>query len=380
MATSTLRTTTTEQTGSLFGASKNLPEDQLLTDLFTAYYCARKSKRNTKSQVRFERNLADNLIGLYHEIRERRYKVGRSMCFIINDPVKREVFAAAFRDRIVHHLLYNWLMPVFEPMFIYDSYSCRVGKGTLFGIERLEHHIRSCSKNYTESCYVLKMDIEGYFMNINHARLFDIIKRRLERSDLQKGAAFDVHLALYLLELVIFADPVKGCCRKGKKEDWADLPESKSLFHSPRGCGLPIGNLTSQLFSNIYLSALDDYVKRILKCRHYGRYVDDFYIVGNRKEEMMPLVNDIRKYLSEELSLSLHPRKVCLYPVDKGVPYLGAIIKPYQRYVSSRTKNNSFRRMEDLWIHESNPYVIEATAQSYRGYSQHFKGKPRMVK
>ena len=380
MATSILRTTTTVRTGSRSVASKNLPENQLLTDLFTAYYCARKNKRNTASQMRFERNLSETMIDLYYDIRDRQYKVGRSMCFIIKDPVHREVFAASFRDRIVHHLLYNWLMPVFEPTFIYDSYSCREGKGTLFGIERLEHHIRSCSRNYTRPCYVLKMDIEGYFMNINRARLFDFVRGRLEDPDIRKNVCFDVCVAMYLLELVIFNDPVKGCYRKGRIKDWDGLPASKSLFHSSSGCGLPIGNLTSQLFSNIYLSRLDDYVKRELKCRHYGRYVDDFYVVGDAKEELMPLIGKIRRFLHEELELSLHPRKVCLFQAEKGVPFLGAVIKPYQRYVSLRTRKGSFRRMEDLWIHEEDPYAVHAAAQSYAGYYRHFVEKYKMLK
>ena len=147
MATSIRLTTTIARTATQSAVSKHQSECDLLTDLFTAYFCARKNKRNTASQVRFERNLSDNLMRLYDEIVSRSYRVGRSMCFIIRDPVFREVFAASFRDRIVHHLLYNWLMPIFEPTVIYYSYSRREGKGTLFGIKRLEHHIRSCSDN-----------------------------------------------------------------------------------------------------------------------------------------------------------------------------------------------------------------------------------------
>ena len=148
MATSIRRTTTIARTVNLSVVSKHQSECDLLTDLFTAYFCARKNKRNTASQVRFERNLSENLIRLYDDLASGRYQVGRIMCFIIRDPVIREVFAASFRDRIVHHLLYNWLMPIFEPTFIYDSYSCREGKGTLFGIKRLEHHIRSVIQSY----------------------------------------------------------------------------------------------------------------------------------------------------------------------------------------------------------------------------------------
>lgn len=147
--------------------------------MFNAYYDARRNKRNTANQLRFEIDLEENLVGLYHEIAERRYEVGRSVCFMINRPVSREVFAADFRDRVVHHLLFNYINPVFDKTFIDDSYSCRKGRGTLYGVRRLESHIRSCSLNYTRNCYVLKLDLRGYFMNIDRKILYDEIMRTM---------------------------------------------------------------------------------------------------------------------------------------------------------------------------------------------------------
>ena len=376
MAMSTRSTITIARTVTRSVASKNQSETKdrrdLLTDLFTAYFCARKNKRNTSSQVRFERDLPDNLMRLYNEIVSGRYQVGRSMCFIINDPVKREVFAASFRDRIVHHLLYNWLMPVFEPTFIHDSYSCREGKGTLFGIQRLEHHIRSCSDNYRKECFVLRLDIEGYFMNINRGKLFDIVVRRLERCCRCHSVPFDVDLAKELLSKVIFNDPVKGCYRKGPLTDWDGLPESKSLFHAPPGCGLPIGNLTSQLFSNIYLSSFDDFMKREMKFRHYGRYVDDFYIVSNHKGHLLESIPKIRHYLLSELGLRLHSRKVHLTSVNKGVVFLGSVIKPYQRYMTAKARLRAVGRYCEALCNLTDPYVLKALLQSYCGYVGHY--------
>ncbi|MBQ3250810.1 MAG: group II intron reverse transcriptase domain-containing protein [Bacteroidales bacterium] len=371
MATSIRRTTTIARTVNLSVVSKH-QSGGLLADLFTAYYCARKNKRNTSSQTRFERGLSDNLMRLYDDIVSGRYRVGRSMCFVIRDPVLREVFAASFRDRIVHHLLYNWLMPIFEPTFIYDSYSCREGKGTLFGIKRLEHHIRTCSDNYRKECYVLKLDIEGYFMNISRQRLYDMIVSRLQKYSSSHRLSFDLLLALRLLSQVIFNDPVKGCYRKGRISDWKELPFSKSLFHAAPGCGLPIGNLTSQLFSNIYLSGLDDYVKRVLKFRHYGRYVDDFYIVGSSKDELLDAIPDIRSYLSSELGLRLHPRKVHLTDIRKGVRFLGAVVKPHQRYICPRGVSRARAHMNEVLTAEYNPYRILSVLQSYAGYQRHF--------
>lgn len=384
MATSTRRTTTIARTDIRSVVSKHHSDNEecpdLLADLFIAYFCARKNKRNTASQMRFERNLSDNLLSLYDDIRSGRYKVGRSMCFIIRDPVVREVFAASFRDRIVHHLLYNWLMPVFEPTFIYDSYSCREGKGTLFGIRRLEHHIRSCSDNYRKECHVLRLDIEGYFMNINRQKLYDLVSSRLRSCFSScslphaRLSGFDYRLALRLLSLVIFNDPVNGCYRKGPVSDWDDLPPSKSLFSAPSGCGLPIGNLTSQLFSNIYLSGFDDYVKRVLKFRHYGRYVDDFYLVANSRHELLAAIPLIRNYLSSELGLRLHSRKIHLACVRQGARFLGADVKPHYSRVSLKGICRARTHMWDVVTTCLDPFKIRATMQSYRSHFSHFAG------
>lgn len=270
---STLTTTTTATTATVCVSLQPQSADPLLTDLFASYYSARSNKRNTASQMKFERRLSENIISLYEDVRGRTYTPGRSICFIIHDPVQREIFAASFRDRIIHHYLYNKLEPVFEPAFVYDSYSCRKGKGTLFGIERLEHHIRSCSGNHHKECWVLKLDIKGYFMAIDRGVLYGLIMRRLNRllSEGRLPEGFDIDTVLFLLHKVVFLDPTKGCRIKGALKDWRGLPDSKSLFHAPQGCGLPIGNLTSQLFSNIYLNELDQFCKRELGFRHFGR-------------------------------------------------------------------------------------------------------------
>ena len=287
------------------------------------------------------------------------------MCFVVKDPVFREVFAASFRDRIVHHLLYNWIMPVFERTFITDSYSCREGKGTLYGIERLEHHIRSCSDNYHKTCHILKMDIEGYFMSINRQRLYDMLSSRLSSYSERFDLKFDLDLALWLLSLVVFNEPAKGCYRKGSLSDWDKIPRSKSLFYASEGCGLPIGNLTSQLFSNVYLSELDDYVKRTLHFRHYGRYVDDFYIVSDSRSELLSAIPEIRRFLAEQLGLRLHPRKICLSSADKGVRFLGTVVRPYGRYVHPQVRRRSLNHLMEVLVQEENPYVIEAVKSSY---------------
>lgn len=156
-------------------------EGHLLTDLFRAYFEARKNKRNTRGQLAFEMDLEHNLIELYEEIRDRTYRPKPCICFIVHRPVKREVFASQFRDRVVHHLLCSYLAPLFDKRMIFDSYSCRKKKGTKAGIERIEHHIRSCTDNYRRKAYILKMDLKGYFMSIDKKLLYDIITDDLAR-------------------------------------------------------------------------------------------------------------------------------------------------------------------------------------------------------
>lgn len=317
---------------------------ELLVDIFRAYYDARRNKRNTMQQVAFEMDLEHNLVELYEQIRDRKYEPSPGVCFIVNRPVKREIFASQFRDRVVHHLLFNYLAPLFEPRMIHDSYSCRVGKGTSEGIRRIGHHIRSCTRNYTCSAYILELDLKGYFMSINKQRLYEIIHRTLDRcrdrpsgEGLRRGERPDTELVDFLLRRIIFRDPMADCQIRGRQSEWVGLPPSKSLRQAPKGVGLPIGDLTSQLFSNIYLGRLDEYVKRVLRCKHYGRYVDDFYIVHRSRNHLKGLVPQIRRFLREELELELHPDKIRLRHYTQGVCFLGAYVKPYRCYPSKRS-------------------------------------------
>ena len=350
-------------------SSNNQYQDRLLTDLFAAYYKARENKRNTYSQVRFERDLSFNLVDLYDDILSGTYKVGRSMCFIVNQPVKREVFAASFRDRIVHHLVFNYIAPIFERTFIEDSYSCRVGKGTLKGQERLEEQIRMASKEYTRPCWVLKLDLKGYFMSINRQLLYDIIMKELSARVEEKDRMY--YTIVHLVKLIIFNDPTKGCYMKGKKEDWRGLPADKSLFTTREGCGLPIGNLTSQLFSNIYLNAFDHFVKEDLGIHYYGRYVDDFYMVGMDRDSLLSCIPKIRKYLRQNLQVNLHPGKIHFQLQEKGVKFLGCIVKNGYRFLSQRSKGLMLNNITEALAKEQNPYIIQSKLNSYRGYLSH---------
>ncbi len=345
----------------------------LTRDLFKAYYDARKNKRNTHNALQFEMAFESNVLRLSKEIAEGTYRLSPCICFIVNSPVKREIFAAHFRDRVVHHYVINKLNRIFENQFIYDSYSCRKGKGTHFGISRLKRFMRSCSGNYTKEAYVLKLDIQGFFMNINKKLLCERICRMVNR----KYEGDDKQVLLSLVETIILNDPTRNCIVKGRKEDWEGLPDNKSLFTTPDGCGMPIGNLTSQVFANIYMNGFDHYVKQKLKCRYYGRYVDDFFIVHRDKEYLKSLIPRLRKYLQRNSGLVLHPKKIYLQPVRNGVAYLGAIVKPYRTYMGKRAKSNSFSAVQtcqnkDMSVYENARHLV-MTMNSYFGFCMHHK-------
>lgn len=332
-----------------------LSREQLLCDLRQAYYDARRHKRNRHYQRVFEANLDENLSALCDDLYNRTYKTGRSTCFLVKDPKLREVFAAQFRDRIVHHLYYNYTHKMLERTFIADSYSCIKGRGTHYAIDRLEQHIRQVSENWKQPCYVLKLDIKGYFMHINRNLLLMIVMRQLKklsRRRVEKNSSYrwrdivDFNFLRWLSKEIILLDPTVECRMLGRPEEWEKLPHSKSLFYSPYGCGLPIGNLTSQLFSNVYLNEMDQYMKRELGCKHYGRYVDDFFVVSNDKSWLRELVPKIQKFLKDKLSLQLQEGKVRIHDVNYGLDFLGAYLKPYRRYVS----NSTLRRMNGKFL------------------------------
>ena len=316
-----------------------LNNKKLLYDLFQSYYDARKNKRNTLNQLDFEFNLETNLIELYEELINWTYEVWKSIYFIQNYPVKREIFAWDFRDRVVHHLIYNYIAPIFEKEFIYDSYSCRNWKWTSFWVKRLQKFIRSCSNNYTEDCYILKLDISWYFMSINKNILFEKIEKILNKNLSPFGGKYPQgdRGILNLIKKIIFNDCTKKSIFKWKKQDYVWLPKNKSLFFAKPLCWLPIWNLTSQLFSNIYLKDFDKYMKNELKIKYYGRYVDDFFIIHKDKKYLLSLIKKIENYLKTNLELTLHPNKIHLQHYSKWILFLWVFVKPYRTYIRKRT-------------------------------------------
>ncbi len=319
-----------------------ITRESLLKDLIVAYRNARRRIRKRSYQLEFEMNMETNLVTLRDEIWERRWKPQPSDVFIVFKPVQREVFAAQFRDKVVHHLLYNYLLEMMERIFIRDSYSCRKGKGTRDAISRLQHHLLSVTHSYQRPAYILKLDLRGYFMSINKAHLEEIIHHHLDR---HWEYPEDRGLIDYLLHTIIFNDVREGCRYRCRKEDWNGLPKTKSLFCAREDTGLPIGDLTSQLFSNIYLNEFDQYVKRTLKCRHYGRYVDDFYVVDTDMEYLKNLKQQMEAFLGQHLGVVVHPHKVILQPADWPIAFLGQYICPHYKVPSKRFTHHFIQAM-----------------------------------
>ncbi|MCL1689400.1 hypothetical protein CMT57_06430 [Elizabethkingia anophelis] len=298
--------------------------------LFNAYYEARKNKRSIINQLLFEIDYEEKLWHLYRDIKYSKYEIGQSIAFIVNNPVKREIFAANFRDRIVHHLLVGYINPVLEPQFIDDSYSCRKGKETLYGIYRAYESLKKVTDNSTQDAYIMKLDIKGYFMSINKDNLYEKLKVMVNEELFNQECNFyrnengnekeelDYTSLFELLGKVIYNRVEYNCYIKGSHSDWTDLPESKSLFKSNENCGLAIGNVTSQLFSNVYLNAFDHYIKEELGVKYYGRYVDDFYIFHRSKSYLKYLMKKCKEYLLGE-GLEVHPSKIYLQHYTKGV-------------------------------------------------------------
>lgn len=348
-----------------YGMAQKLISKKFLLNLATAYLDARRHKRWKNNTLQFSGKSEQQLLKLAEDIQKRTYKIKPSLCFIAFKPVQREIFAGDFRDRIIHHLVFNILNPYYDKLFINDCYSCRLKRGTDYGIKRINYFIKAASKNYTQPAYILKLDISGYFMTIDRQLLYRKNKELIKKFLSQEPEK--INTLLYLLKLIIFNNPIKDCRRRGQVSDWNGLPKNKSLFGAPVGRGLPIGNLTSQIFGNVYLNDFDHFIKEKLKCHYYGRYVDDMVFVDNDKEFLKSLIPLINNYLKTKLGLSLHPKKIYLQPYRNGLKFLGTVIKPHRLYIGSRIKGNFYKKLK------TNNQTSPAFLNSYLGLMKKYQ-------
>lgn len=366
-------------------------EKELNKLMYDAYIDARKHERNKRTQLGFEINQEDNLRQLVFEVNRRIYKPGPTICFIIKEPLTREVFAPQFRDRVVSHLLFKMISPLFERTFIHDSYSCRKEKGTLYGIQRFEHQVRSCTNNYKTEGFVLYLDISGYFMSIDKTILNKILIDTLEKFRYKKPSnvygkcwddVIDFDLAIYLIHGLLDRTPTDNCIRVSPLNAWIGLPPQKSLFSAKRGVGLPIGDLTSQLFSNIYLNVFDQFVKRELKCKYYCRYVDDSRIISTDKAYLISLIPKIKDFLNKELNLTIHNKKIKIVSTKQDLFFLGGHLRDYRKYPDNRSIKNFRAKVHQYeykiqkvggTLSKTEKEEMLSSINSFLGYFQHFK-------
>ena len=280
-------------------------------------------------------HLMDNILALHYDLADRTYKHGSYIAFNISDPKPRNIHKAIIRDRLLHHAIYRKLYPFFDRTFIADSYSCRIGKGTHKALNRFRKFGLKVSKNNTKTCWVLKCDIRKFFANIDHDILTAILKKYIPDENI-----------LWLLEEII---------------------ES----FSP---GLPLGNLTSQLFVNIYMNEFDQFAKHKLKAKYYIRYADDFVIYSKDRHWLVNLIPKIRAFLANKLRLELHPDKQFTKTIVSGVDFLGWVNFMVHRVLRMTTKRRMMKRMKER--------QKSGTIQSYLGLLRHgntFKVKKEII-
>jgi retron-type reverse transcriptase len=344
-----IRTTTTRTTSSAPGPSAD-STPYPFQDLAQAYYDCRRSKRNSASALAFEMNLERNLIRLHDDLVGGSYRPGRSICFVVTRPKAREVWAADFRDRIVHHLLYNHIGPGIERTFIADSCACIPGRGTLYAAKRLESKIRSASQNWSKPIFYLKLDLANFFVAIDKQVLLQQLASRITEP-----------WWLALAEQILMHDPREDYEVRSPAHLFNRVPQHKRLVAQPARLGLPIGNLSSQFFANIYLDALDQFCKHQLKARHYIRYVDDFVLLHESPQQLNAWREQIESFLPS-LGARLNPSKTILQPVDRGVDFVGHVIKPWRRTTRKRSMAQALKRTAAAPAED-----LRETANSYFG-------------
>jgi RNA-directed DNA polymerase len=297
--------------------------------LYKAYNKARKGKRYKQEILAFGYNLESNLLQLQSELKNKTYKHGAYRKFIVHDAKKREIKAATFKDRVVHKALHDVLEPFFDKSFINDSYACRKGKGVYKAISRLERFL-----NNPYNKYCLQCDISRYFKSVDHEKLFSLISRKIKDEDV-----------LWLVKEIISSYSEENSYRKG----------------------IPIGNLTSQLFANLYLNELDNIVKHQLHERYYVRYMDDFLFLGGSKKELKKTLRATKGFLKDSLKLELHPSKILVFPINKGIDFLGYRVFKDYRLLRKSTVKRFLRREKKKGI----KHDLEKSWTSFIAYMKH---------
>ncbi|MBI4836912.1 MAG: hypothetical protein HY813_00705 [Candidatus Portnoybacteria bacterium] len=314
-----------------------------MENLFLAWKEFRRGKRSKKNVQEFEFNLEDNLFQLHQELRSKSYQHSNYTSFYVSDPKLRHIHKACVRDRVLHHAVFRILYPIFDKGFIFDSYSCRIRKGTHRAVNRMEKFCRKLSQNNRQNIFVLKCDIKKFFDSVDQDILIVLIKKDIADEN-----------ALWLIEKIM------------------------GSFENNIGKGLPLGNVTSQLFANIYLNELDRFINHKLKIKYYLRYCDDFIILGDHKEYLKTFVKPIGDFLEKQLKLFLHPDKIIIRKYHQGIDFLGYVVFPYYRVLRTKTRRRMLRKIEkkyhDLQSSAISKKSFSQSLQSYIGVLKHCRG------
>lgn len=316
-----------------------------LDNLFNSWDEFKIDKRNKPDVLKFEWQLERNIFDLHDALRNKCYHHSPYSTFYIQDPKQRRISKARVCDRILHHAIFTILNPLFEPTFISHSFSCRVNKGTHKGVQALAKFLRKESRNNTRECYALKCDVQKFFNSVNHKILIEILCKKIKDKN-----------TIWLLEEII-----------------SSYSSEKSDIFNQRG--IPIGNLTSQMFANVYMNELDLFVKQKLKVKNYVRYTDDFIIVSSDKDYLKTMVKKIDDFLKKELNLNLHPNKIYIRKYFQGIDFLGYIIFPNHILVRHKTKKRILKKVQTLFKDYANRNVtkeyLDSAFYSYLGVLSH---------
>lgn len=305
-----------------------------LDNLLSAWAEFVKDKRSRPDVQRFERNLMANLISLHEDLQAGVHKYYSYWPFRITDPKPRNIHKANVRDRLLHKAIYRVLYPVFDKTFIFDSYSCRNDKGTHRAFNRLVRSARKVSRSYTKPCFALKCDIRRFFDSIDHKVLMALLRKRITDEKL-----------LGLIESII------------------------SSFELTPGKGMPLGNLTSQLFANVYLDPLDQFVKHQLKAKFYIRYADDFVFLSDNPEELLCYLAEVSGFVQSALGLRLHPGKISMRKLRQGIDFVGYVALLHYQLPKRKNVRRMLRRLGRVAKVDSS--ILKSQCLSYLGYLSH---------
>ena len=359
--TTTTRTTVTmHELSAISPVQLHQPFEISFKDLIIAYTQCRKHKSNKNSAIKFEIDLEENLWNLYNHIMVGTYKTSRAICFGIFSPTAREVWASNFQDRIIQHLLINEISDKFNRKFHQNSCACIKNRGTQYGILKLEKKCKSITQNYKNSAYYLKCDVSNFFMSIDQKILKTLILNKIGNNWISQGL-------IYMID----SDLRTNFKLNTPLSVLDKIPNKKRFSKCSKSVGLPIGNLTSQFFANLYLNELDQFVKHKLKISYYVRYVDDFVILSKDAHFLYKIKNQVNKFLNLHLNLFLNYKKCYLNKIENGLSFCGQTIKPFRRIIRFSSKCRAMGKI----LKTTKPEVFVSFLGMFRRASKSFNDR-----